>query len=286
MNKIPKSLTDAIPKFTKGKTYVFQVSQIRTDKKTGKRIVPNSSGVPSTDRVIDPKTGEQIDISYIVRERPGAVNEDRSSYIELGKIKFIRALAGKIILNGDDAKDKKLYEYLSLCNWNKSNRGKPYHIPPYRYIFGELNPHKQAEDKRLYKRQIREAEEVIDAMTLRKLQQMCKGLALPASTNEDLMAISLMKFAEKDPQKFLLLKDDYEVKYKADIQEAVDHAIIATNDKHWVWADSNLRICSIPNGVNASQALYEFFMIPKGEDVYKRLIELIELTEIPTEEVQ
>ena len=283
MSKLPKSLTDAIPKFTKGKTYVFQVSQIRTDKKTGKRIVPNSANVPSTDRIIDPKTGEQVDISYVVRERPGSVNEDRGSYIELGKIKFIRASSGKIVLNGSDAKDKKLYEYLSLCNWNSSNKNKPYHIQPHRYIFAELNPNKQAEEKRLYKRQIREAEDVIDAMTLNDLQKMCKGLSLPAGSNEDLMAISLMKFAEKDPQKFLLLRDDYEVKYKADIQEGLDHAIIATNDKHWVWADSQQRICSIPSGVNPTQALYEFFMVAKGEPVYKRLVDLIELTKIPAE---
>ena len=57
-------------------------------------------------------------------------------------------------------------------------------------------PNEDAKTKRERRLMIREAEQAIEDMTKKQLQEACKGFGLPVSNNEDLMVNALIDFAE------------------------------------------------------------------------------------------
>lgn len=94
---------------------IFEVLGISTDAE-GKKVIPNMVSIPTRDVIYDEASGQYVDIANL---KTGYPNPDGSYNFD--KIWFTRRGNGMIALSGKSAKDRELYMYLAMSNYNQSN---------------------------------------------------------------------------------------------------------------------------------------------------------------------
>ena len=112
-NNISDELLKKVPKLKRGQTAKYRVAG-SYNPKTKKYHLVSSMHIPATDTIYDPGHDDWINIAMIDR-----VSAD-------GKPQFIdlwidEQTNNTIILNGSHNRDRKIYQFFELCNFNATN---------------------------------------------------------------------------------------------------------------------------------------------------------------------
>ena len=144
-NNYSEELKALIPEFKSGKKYIFKQLAAYYDPKKKKKVVPNSRRLINHDVIFDKVKDENIDIMCIDRKVINGKGHNGSD-IKLREVIFERSFNGEWVLDGATKKDKPLFEYLWFSNFNRSNRGKDFHLPPKgSYVYEFVENEKKAE---------------------------------------------------------------------------------------------------------------------------------------------
>lgn len=104
---------------------IFEILGISTDAE-GKKLIPNMVSIPTRDIIWDDVQEEYVDIANL---KTGYPNPDGTYNFE--KIWFTRRSNGMIACSGKSAKDRELYQYLSMSNYNESNPNRDPSVKPF-----------------------------------------------------------------------------------------------------------------------------------------------------------
>ena len=104
---------------------IFEILGISTDAE-GKKLIPNMVSIPTRDIIWDDVQEEYVDIANL---KTGYPNADGTYNFE--KIWFTRRSNGMIACSGKSAKDRELYMYLAMSNYNESNPNRDPSVKPF-----------------------------------------------------------------------------------------------------------------------------------------------------------
>jgi hypothetical protein len=280
MKDISAKLRKEIPEFESGKIYKFKLNGLRYNKHLKRMLVPNSIKILAQDTIYDPHLNRSVEIKCVDRT---AVGKDGSQVEILRKIYFNKDMAGVMTLYGNNKKDKALFEYLWLSNYNSANTNKPWFQKPvggckYEY----LEPNKSASQKVEDQKAIHEAETVVFNLSDDDLRIACSALGKSSSDDfkyhhtmhEAQMREKLLAYAKKNPNRVKMLDKDLNLEVRAAIRSAVDAGVISFDERNKliVWTNTGNKICSIEPGKDAETTLVGYFVTSEGEQVLKTIL--------------
>lgn len=214
MNDISKQITPILPK----ENVTYRILGIKPDKlNPGKFKIPASVRIPARDTIIDKGDGKQkviecIKSATVVLDelgRPKTINR-------LMEIVFYKTGQGLIVINPKTNADIILYNYMEICNYNKSNPNRDTSI---KALFERIDLKADAQ------RDIDKAKEVVEAITIaltadeETLRGMAPGMKLSAHIDIDQLRLEMKAKAEKNPELFIhntspkaadVIKEQYE----------------------------------------------------------------------------
>lgn len=296
MKGISKKLQDIIneAKPKRGQSVIFEVLKRKTDPVTKKVIVPTSVAIPSLCKIWDPWGGDgngcEVNLEFVEREVPNPdPNSLRASFKVMGRISFLRELAGSIAVSGDNKALDATFEYLFLCPYNQSNIGKEWYIQPLDKPKYKLVDHKvDLASKEAYHLIRKQADRLIDEMSDVEIEVVFNevkskiDLAHAAKTvNEKRTLLSEFVQVKENAQRILTLSKDNTVEVKKYISKAKTLKLIevGVSQNDWVWSDGKERICVVLEGVKPEESLRKYFITEEGANVLKTLIGIVDAKE-------
>ena len=268
--------------FVSGKVFKFRLLGLKYDRALQRMHIPASKNVCSSDIIFDPKNNEQIQIELIKARAPTAPDAHKETHTILQQILFLKPENGLKVLSGNDKSKKDQYEYLFMCNYNRANQDKPWHIRPSSgYIFEYLDDEIKAEVDNRKSKLKHGAVSMIYNMSLPERAILSaqlakkKGSGFNYSENSEEMLIekNLIAFAEKYPD--VIIKGDFETRTRliSIVKQAEETNIIKidTAKKQVVWAESNEAFVIIPQGKDPYELLVDFFLSDEGNSVLKTI---------------
>lgn len=284
-NLSQKFRNEFIPDFDKFRPeYIFAILGIKVDKENKSWYIPNSQQVPNTDRIYDPYggesgTGAEVDIWYSTGTRkmdPNRKSEDFDRLI-LPDIFFRKAEVGQIVFRSGSWKkgrDKGLLEYLWVCNFNKANAAKPFHIQPLQYIFTYINTQDRAERELLKQAAIATAKNQVISMREEDLNMVAEAL-MPNAVNQDSATkrLFMLNYAEAHPNEISRMSNDETIIAKSLIKNAEGKGIIYFQPEiqAWRFKSNNEIICNKQPGSTQLDSLVAFLITPEGKN-YQNVI--------------
>ena len=280
MNGISKKLQNMIPDFKEGEIYEFNLIGLKkadNDKGGFGFIIPAKVVIPPSCSIIDPGTNERITISLIEQVIPASPNREETTI--LGKPDFFKAEKGRKFIHGNEKGKISLYEYLYLCSWNESNKGKPWHIPPvrneYKFKFVDReNNKKNILDKR--KQRIK-AQSIAFDLSEKELRILCEKLFKDKNStakfiydktwSESETRERLAAFAERYPGLVIAKHGEYNMAIEKLIKDALEKGIIKheKGTKQVVYGKGGALIVEIPQRKNVADVLGAYFMTDEGK---------------------
>lgn len=268
--------------FVPGKVFKFKLLGIKYDRELKRWHVPASKNVSSSDIIFDTKNDKQIQIELIKARAPTAPDAHKETHTILQEILFLKTENGLKVLSGNDKSKKDQYEYLFMCNYNRANKDKPWHLrPPSGYIFEFLDDEVKADvDNRKSKLQ-HSAVSMIYGMSLPDRvilsEQLAKkkgyGFVHSVNSEEKLIEKNLVAFAKKYPKEIITLDEGTTVKLISIVKDAEQANIIEidTAKQQVVWADTKDAIVIIPPGKDPYNLLADYFLSDEGNSVLKTI---------------
>ena len=235
-NQIPDSLVRKIPR---GQTVVYRLTDIKPDPfNEGEYLIPLNKNVPSTDQTYDPTTDNYIPIAYIT-------GVEANGEAKFGNIFFQKVNGGCLILKSSNPQHQKMYQYLELCNWNKSNNNRSTDYPTW---FEKVDDHE------------------LDFNQVRSIAAM---LGFKLNQSEDELRDLVEDYAGYEPEKFLSMVEQQTNSAEADIRQAVDLQILKHNKSSakFVWVDTKEEVFTYKKriGVKPFQEFAEHLLTENKE---------------------
>lgn len=246
-NKISSKLEK---KLNRNETVTYRILNIRPDDENpGGFLMPYSVNVPSTDSVYDPGTDEWVDIAII-----NQVRADGEAV--LGDISFEKSNAGTLTLKGSNPAHQKIYQYLEICNFNKSN---PNRATSKMAIFKKIDSKSDAEQERRDRLTYLEALNRAAALSDEDMRYVASSLGIKLRGTNVEIRNKVEEFAEEHPEDFLAVIEQQTNRTESLIHEAVDLGIITHNGRSgkFAWTDSEEEIFEYKKRVG-TKAFYEF----------------------------
>ncbi len=278
-----------VPDFRKmSKGVIFQLLNIRYDKLANVFLIPETKQVPSMDRIFDPYAnegeGDYVDIFYTKSARPTKPGQEKATQVILGNIAFNRELKGQIRFGGKNhaevkGKELSLCEYMWLCNYNKDNVGKPYHIRPMiGYIFRILDSQRSVETALEKEELILKAKVMVGKMTNEEVDQICIG-TMPQHFNArpDEKRLYLLWMAQGDAHKLLEAVNDELVISRSLVRRAENEGVIYydLNANAWRFSSNEEVICHKRPGKSSLDSIADFILSDSGKGIYTSLDDMI-----------
>lgn len=123
-----------------GESERFEVLGLRNEQGKLSRMSVNSVAVLAQFQVRDFIKNKAVTCNWITGERLGDVNSQGNTIKVSEKFKFSKTRRGGIDIGYDMADKAELRKLLLIHPQNKSNKGKPFHIKPARYLFHKFDP--------------------------------------------------------------------------------------------------------------------------------------------------
>lgn len=246
-NKISSKLEK---KLNRNETVTYRILNIRPDDENpGGFLMPYSVNVPSTDSVYDPGTDEWVDIAII-----NQVRADGEAV--LGDISFEKSNAGTLTLKGSNPAHQKIYQYLEICNFNKSN---PNRATSKMAIFKKIDSKSDAEQERRDRLTYLEALNRAAALSDEDMRYVASSLGIKLRGTNVEIRNKVEEFAEEHPEDFLAVIEQQTNRTESLIHEAVDLGIITHNGRSgkFAWTESEEEIFEYKKRVG-TKAFYEF----------------------------
>lgn len=186
-------------------------------EKTGKRIYPASTRIPTRDKIMDPETGDVIEIGVVL-----TVGKDK----EVTKTKPYYAEGvngGNILLTGGNIEHEELYEYFELCNFNESNENRDINVAP---MFRRIDRKKEAVKEARKIDKLTAALVYVSDLHINDVRDFAASLNWNILEEPEVLRTDLRKFALENPDAFLRLVDDPHVKMKSELKRSFDSGFI------------------------------------------------------------
>lgn len=211
--------------------------------------------------------------------RPAGPNSQRDTVTELEEIYVTRQTAGKVMIHSSNRRGLALYEYLWLCNYNESNKGKDWHVEPAKYYIHQVIKKNDAKKKLEIEKAQDEAKAIIRSMTAEERVNHAKGLfpnAFSRLWSEEEVELKLIEIAKSNPQKILGLSEDLDAAISKAILDFQDHKVVDFKNKKWRYPDSEDVICEVRANESAMDALKRHLLSKKGRKDAENLSDALE----------
>ena len=256
-NQIPDSLVRKIPR---GQTVVYRLTDIKPDPfNEGEYLIPLNKNVPSTDQTYDPTTDNYIPIAYIT-------GVEANGEAKFGNIFFQKVNGGCLILKSSNPQHQKMYQYLELCNWNKSNNNRSTDYPTW---FEKIDDQEEAKSSRSERKIILNALRTADALDFNQVRSIAAMLGFKLNQSEDELRDLVEDYAGYEPEKFLSMVEQQTNSAEADIRQAVDLQILKHNKSSakFVWVDTKEEVFTYKKriGVKPFQEFAEHLLTENKE---------------------
>ena len=256
-NHYPASVVNESLK--RGESKRFQILSIARDTVTGERIYPTAVNVPSVDRIyLD--NGESYDIAAVKRERPGGK-------VETIEIWFRSESAGQLILNGDKAEDRELFEFLTLSNFNESNPNRDLGVSP---IYKFIDPVKEAKSKIADRKELRQAVALLDGMKDKDVIELALSRGWKGTEDINVLRDKVEAFAMDKPGEFLKSVMYSNKAILATLNEALQQQVVKFDGRShkFSWASTGEAIVPVPRTSDKMEAFVAWVINDdKGETV-------------------
>ena len=256
-NQIPDSLVRKIPR---GQTVVYRLTDIKPDPfNEGEYLIPLNKNVPSTDQTYDPTTDNYIPIAYIT-------GVEANGEAKFGNIFFQKVNGGCLILKSSNPQHQKMYQYLELCNWNKSNNNRYMDYPTW---FEKIDDQEEAKSSRSERKIILNALRTADELDFNQVRSIAAMLGFKLNQSEDELRDLVEDYAGYEPEKFLSMVEQQTNSAEADIRQAVDLQILKHNKSSakFVWEDTKEEVFTYKKriGVKPFQEFAEHLLTENKE---------------------
>lgn len=276
-NNYPEHLKHRLKK---GEIAVFALKD-RFNPAIGKFVL-RWAGIPSKDQIIDPESGDVINIAYKPK-----FNAKESEW-DTEEIWLDPTANCQRTLHWNNANDQELYQYLKACNYNATN---PNRDTSKEALIEEVIPEQQAKTKREKRLSVTDAVLTARAYSDEQISQFIQSNEreiIPfAKSNNLLHEITHIEgkrdivelYAEKNPHKFISIQPSEVIPDQdkvADFVKSLAKREILTFDKdtsEWkLGQDTITKVSRKPNQQNRELAIY-LTTSPKGGEWLKKLKE-------------
>lgn len=258
-NEIPKDSVLLTRIKTLGPTehVKYRVFGSYNPRKPGK-ISGRTTVLPSSDVITDPKTGDVYDIAFIQGMGPGGVPN-------FGEIIFDDSSYFTITLRGGSATDRRIYQYIELCNFLKDNPSRDQNKSVLIERVDETEDFKYKRDGR---KRVQAALNAVEAMSDNEIINFIRANRMPDSGTNESRRAAVEDFAEKNSEKFAQMPSvDYTALYDT-VDAAKKAKIIVWNNvtRDWTRFSGEL-ILQVKKGFNVSQKdeLAQYLMSKAGK---------------------
>ena len=256
-NQIPDKLVRKIPR---GQTIVYRLTDMKPDPDNdGEYLIPLNKNVPATDQTYDPVTDSYIPIAYIT-------GVEANGEAKFGNIFFQKVNGGCLLLKSSNPQHQKMYQYLELCNWNRSNENRSIDYPTW---FEKVDDQEEAKTSRIERKIILNALKTADALDFNQVRSIAAMLGLKLNQSEDELRDLVEDYAGYEPEKFLSMVEQQTNSAEADIREAVDLQILKHNKSSakFVWVDTKEEVFTYKKriGVKPFQEFAEHLLTENKE---------------------
>ncbi|MAN63463.1 MAG: hypothetical protein CMI60_16130 [Parvibaculum sp.] len=259
------------PKFKRDEVKVFKYYGLKEDPlNPGKVQMPFMVIAPNKDRVYDPDIEDYVDIAAI-----------KSLGIE-GKptfhtIEFTKQKAGRLLLQGNIARDRDLYQFLTLSNYNASNPNRDTSVQP---LFELVNPKVKAEKARKSRSLKRDAMNVAAELSGAEVREFISSLGKDEKRDLSVLRDELETLAETDPNQFIKLSKNTNKSYQANIKRALDKNIISFDGETntFTWTSTGETIVQVPRSSKLGhlEGFTNFVLSNKnGASIYQEIVKLL-----------
>ena len=145
---------------------------------------------------------------------------------KFGNIFFQKVNGGCLLLKSSNPQHQKMYQYLELCNWNRSNENRSIDYPTW---FEKVDDQEEAKTSRIERKIILNALKTADALDFSQVRTIAAMLGLKLNQSEDELRDLVEDYAGYEPEKFLSMVEQQTNSAEADIREAVDLQILKHN---------------------------------------------------------
>ena len=258
-NKLPQSLIKKIPK---GKTVVFRLCNIKEDfDNPGQFLIPLNKNLAPTDEIYNPENDEFIPIAYIT----GVTANGKAKF---GQILFQKVNGGCVILNANNPEHQKMYQYMSLSNYNKSN---PNRSESFSAWFELVDNKQEAQQSRAERKIILKALRAADELEFAQVKSIASSLGHRLDKSEEELRDLVEDFAEYEPETFLNLVEQQTNEVEADIREAIDLQILkhSKSSAKFVWVDTKEEVFTYKKKIGV-KPYTEFadYLLTENKEVY------------------
>ena len=224
--------------------------------------IPFMLGVPTRDRILD-NDDNVVDIAYIT-------NYTHGDQPQFGEITFTKAMGGTITLSGDRPEEKRMYEYMELCNYNASNPKRDTSVNP---IFKRQDYKKDKADERSRRNLLVDALTASKKLTAVETRRLAVALNITAE-DADEVSIRIEEFAEKNPAKFLAMLEnaDLSIMEVADAAQKAGLILVDQQARKILSSNKSTLYTWAPEaGVDWKEKFVQFTKSEEGQAFYKEI---------------
>jgi hypothetical protein len=259
------------PKFKRDEIKIFKYYGLKEDPlNPGKVQMPFMVIAPNKDRVYDPEIDDYVDIAAIsslgIEGKPN-----------FHSIEFTKQQSGRLLLRGNRSKDRDIFQFLTLSNFNASNPNRDTSVQP---LFELVNPKIKAEKARKTRSLKRDAMNVAAELSGAEVREFISSLGKDEKRDLSVLRDELETLAEKDPKQFIKLSKNTNKSYQANIKRALDKKIISLDRESntFFWTSTEETIVQVPRSSKLGhlEGFTNFVLSNKnGASIYQEIVKLL-----------
>lgn len=271
----------------KGDIAVYRVLGMRkvTDSNGNTKMnMPASVYFPSIDTISDPGNNDElVEIKCLLSSTPQRTQDGTSKvnekYIDLT---FDGSSNGLMILRGGNNKHQRMYQFMEICNRNKSNPNRDVSV---RAIFEKVDAKADNKKKLEDAAAISKAENIALTAEPSVIKILAERFNLSPSLETEDLRLALMVKAKKEPAKFIMnTAPDPHAVVKGHLEKGMEAGEIAfeENSNEWKFKQYDpskkwkRAILSVPIGQNTTNVILEHFASKDGQADLDRLLFYLE----------
>ena len=220
--------------------------------------------IPYRDLIVD-EEGNEYQLELVDKKQANG----NPKYMDLW---ITEQMGGILLLHGKKISDSRIFQYLSMSNYNASNPNRDSSVRPIVELVDEVEG---AKTRRSLKAKKREAEMMAEEMTDAEVRQYFASSGGNAHRPMETLREMLEHEAGENPDLFLKKGHTRETEINGNLKLASDADIIVFDkeDNSWIWPQGDV-ICPVKRGIGVSRygtLLEHVTMSESGQRVYDRI---------------
>lgn len=274
------SVSEGIPKKIKDKVFLNEDREIVEFKLLGldeKQKKYRTENIPGEDYLYDPSDRKTYPIKYMGKSITGF----GGSVIDYAEpIWFESGAFSRIMCNLNTAHGRRLYEYLCMSNYNKSNPLRDKNVQP---KFFMVDSNKEAEEALVSERQIIKVKEMVYNLSTEELRWLADHYYIDSRDKVAVLRKKMLERANTDAINMepIIESVKEEGEYFSIVVRAKRHNIIRVNHKmgRWSWVETHKMIVAYNPDIGSEEndrRLARYLASDEGGKVYNTILKKLE----------